>query len=45
MTLWFGALLCWAGLHSLAYEMTRIGQRARCRRCGATRWLRGVRIR
>lgn len=44
MSLILGALLCWAGLHSLTYEMTRLGQRARCSRCGVTRWLRGVKI-
>jgi hypothetical protein len=40
-----GALLCWAGLHHLRYEMTRVGERVTCRRCQVTRSLRGVNVR
>lgn len=41
MSVLLGALLCWAGLHSLRYEMTSVGRRVVCRRCMVTRFLRG----
>jgi len=42
MRLILGALACWAGLHRWYFEHTRMGQRAVCLRCRATRWLRGL---
>jgi hypothetical protein len=45
MRLFLGALACWAGLHSLYYEMTSIGRRVVCRRCQTTRYVRGVDVR
>lgn len=41
MAIFWGALLCWAGLHARYLEMRRYGLQARCRRCGG--WLREIR--
>ncbi len=38
-------LACRLGLHDLRHEMTVFGRRVVCRRCGVTRWLRGVDVR
>lgn len=34
MSILFGALLCWAGLHAARYEISLAGPQARCKRCG-----------
>ncbi len=45
MSIWLGALLCWAGWHAPYFEMRLYGLGDRCKRCGL--WLprRGVDVR
>lgn len=45
MAIFWGALLCWAGLHARHAEMRAMGFGDRCKRCGLWMPRRGVEIR